>query len=676
VYVLLGWLNKKAHRAGNWKRRWFVLALTDPPVTTPTSSSADVCTSALTLAATLCYYKDASKRELKGSHILSSTSSIVGLDTDPHKEGHTHTKPHVKHAFRFKLLAAGSDVVLDADSGSDRLKWILAIESIVVDLRTHGQSQAQPVRDILNQYSLLSSTPSSGSSNSLQRTGSDLTDYMSRYNPNDPKHARFGFKLDKQHQNSLSASINDDANSHAKVSTQFDTQQSGDTSFTPTYTQIEDCADNDVYDECAEDCYYDRAGNIHSSLSVETNQSSEFIFRALSSEDGSAGDRTSVDSSANTHAQQPQTPTRRQTLTTTNTNNNNQSSPVKIQLTTEQRLLRVSESLLRAWMSDDLQSFQRCVCTQTVQAVIFSSEFTLSAVGLGNVWDLKGSTFSNPLGNYSVCSAVPVRIHIQTNTNDDSNCVYTVWCEVFVLPNSHSNKNKQIRGRGASSSSSSSANTPTNSVNLSIDTKSFQPTDIPGQAANNMCALEEYEVQLVFNSKHNKVSKLIFHRIDVRITDEATLKVQQAINESIVSLNNQQLQQQLNLSSRVNTQYSANDSSSCDESSDDSSEDSVDDSDVVTGNDADVFAGIERVSKKNNRNRSRTRSADSQGRGTQMSAPAALEEVVAAAKENELELWKTTSRQCGRYTCLTKTRLHVGEVWTHANLFFCCIRSG
>jgi hypothetical protein len=664
VYVLLGWLNKKAHRAGNWKRRWFVLALTDPPVTTPTSTSADVRTSAPTWAATLCYYKDASKRELKGSHTLSSTSTTIGLDTDAQSEPVKAVKPHLKHAFRFKLMAAGSDVVLDADSASDRLKWVLAIESIVLELCTHEQSQTQT--HTLPQSTLQTQTPSSDSSN-LLHTGSDLTDYVSRYNPKDPKHARFGFKLDKQTSSSLSASINDDANTH--TASQASTLQSTHTS---TYTQIED---NDADDDCADDCYYDRDGNIHSSLSVETNQSSEFMFRALSSEDGSTEDRTSVDSSANTQAQQqPQTPTRRHTHT--NTTTNIQSSPAKVQLTIEQRLLRVSESLLRAWMSDDLQSLKRCVCAQTVQAVIFSSEFTLSAVGLGNVWDLKGSTFSNPLGNYSVCSAVPVRIHIQTNTNDDSNCVYTVWCEVFVLPNSHSNKNKQIRGRGASSSSSSSANTPTNSVNLSIDTKSFQPTDIPGQAANNMCALEEYEVQLVFNSKNNKVSKLIFHRIDVRITDEATLKVQQAINESIVSLNNQQLQQQLNLSSRVNTQYSANDSSSCDESSDDSSEDSVDDSDVVTGNDADVFAGIERVSKKNNRNRSRTRSADSQGRGTQMSAPAALEEVVAAAKENELELWKTTSRQCGRYTCLTKTRLHVGEVWTHANLFFCCIRSG
>jgi hypothetical protein len=91
----------------------------------------------------LCYYKDASKRELKGSHTLSSTSSIVGLDTDPHTDAHTHTKPHVKHAFRFKLLAAGSDVVLDADSASDRLKWILAIESIVLDLRKHEQSHPQ-----------------------------------------------------------------------------------------------------------------------------------------------------------------------------------------------------------------------------------------------------------------------------------------------------------------------------------------------------------------------------------------------------------------------------------------------------------------------------------------------------------------------------------------------------
>jgi hypothetical protein len=288
-------------------------------------------------------------------------------------------------------------------------------------------------------------------------------------------------------------------------------------------------------------------------------------------------------------------------------------------------------------MSDDLPSFERCVCAQTVQAVIFSSEFTLSAVGLGNVWDLKGSTFSNPLGNYSVCSAVPVRTHIQAHADtnedigeEDSECVYTIWCEVFVLPSSRSNRNKQIRGRGVSASSSG-ANTPTNSANLSVDPQFFQQTDIPGQAASNVCALEEYEVQLVFDPsrKHNhKVSKLIFHRVDVRITDEASLKVQQAINASIVSLNNQQLQQQLNRSNRANTQYSATSScnyneegsSSGDESNDDSNDDSGNDSDVVTGNDADVFAGIESLPKKNNRNRSRTQSADSQGKGI-MSAP-------------------------------------------------------
>jgi hypothetical protein len=364
-----------------------------------------------------------------------------------------------------------------------------------------------------------------------------------------------------------------------------------------------------------------------------------------------------------------------------------------MQLTTEQRLLHVTESLLRAWMSDDLPSFQRCVCTQTVQAVIVSSEFTLSAVGLGNVWDLKGSTFSNPFGNYSVCSAVPVRTHIQTQTNtnvdgDNSNCVYTVWCEVFVLPSTRSrNSNKQTRTRGGSSYSSG-ANTPTNSPNLSIDTHLFQQADVAissvanDRANGGVCALEEYEVQLVFNSKNNKVSKLIFHRIDVRITDEATLKMQQAINESIVSLNNQQLQQQRNRSCRANTQYSAtsscnyNDSSSSDDSTDDSNDDSGDDSDVVTGNDADVFAGIERVSKRNNRNRSRTRSADSQTRGTEMSAPVTLEEVVAAAKENELELWRNTSKQCGRYTCLTKTWRHVGDSMDACQSFCCCIRSG
>jgi hypothetical protein len=137
----LGWLNKKAHRAGNWKRRWFVVALSGMPTTTSTSSPADVGTSAPTRTATLCYYKNAPKRELKGSHTLAATSSIVGLDTDPHTDAHIHTKPHVKHAFRFKLLAAGSDVVLDADSASDRLKWVLAIESIVLDLRTHELAQ-------------------------------------------------------------------------------------------------------------------------------------------------------------------------------------------------------------------------------------------------------------------------------------------------------------------------------------------------------------------------------------------------------------------------------------------------------------------------------------------------------------------------------------------------------
>jgi hypothetical protein len=329
---------------GNWKRRWFVLALTDTHVTVPTSTSTDVGTSATIRTATLCYYKDASKLELKGSHTLSSTSGIVGLDSDPHTDAHAHMKPHVKHAFRFKLLAAGSDVVLDADSASDRLKWILAIESIVLELPTHAQSNAHSQAH--SQTDPLTHTLGAGSSSSLLRTGSDLTDYVSRYNSKDPKHAPLGFKLDKQTSSSLSASINDDAHTHALTSTP--TTASADAVFIPTYTQIDECADNDDNDECDEDdCYYDRDGNIHSSLSVETNQSSsEFMFRALSSEDGSTGDRTSVDSSANTQApqRQPKTPTRRQTHTNTNTNTNNQSSPVKVLLTTEQRLLHVSES--------------------------------------------------------------------------------------------------------------------------------------------------------------------------------------------------------------------------------------------------------------------------------------------------------------------------------------------
>jgi hypothetical protein len=139
----------------------------------------------------LCYYKDASKLELKGSHTLSSTSGIVGLDSDPHTDAHAHMKPHVKHAFRFKLLAAGSDVVLDADSASDRLKWILAIESIVLELPTHAQSNAHSQAH--SQTDPLTHTLGAGSSSSLLRTGSDLTDYVSRYNSKDPKHAPLGF---------------------------------------------------------------------------------------------------------------------------------------------------------------------------------------------------------------------------------------------------------------------------------------------------------------------------------------------------------------------------------------------------------------------------------------------------------------------------------------------------
>jgi hypothetical protein len=166
-------------------RRQLQATLVRPRTNRHTGKHGDIHISAPIRTGTLCYYKDASKRELKGSHTLSSTSSIVDLDTDPNIDAHTHTKPHVKHAFRFQLMAAGSDVVLDADSASDRLKWILAIESIVVDLRTHQQectrtpTQTDAVPHTFTQSTIEST--SAGSSSSLQRTGTDLADNMSRF---------------------------------------------------------------------------------------------------------------------------------------------------------------------------------------------------------------------------------------------------------------------------------------------------------------------------------------------------------------------------------------------------------------------------------------------------------------------------------------------------------------
>jgi phosphatidylethanolamine-binding protein (PEBP) family uncharacterized protein len=67
------------------------------------------------------------KTDLKGEHHITAQSSVISAAVDgPHK-------------YCFKLLAKGTknseELIMDADAPNVRLKWIMAIESHILELK-------------------------------------------------------------------------------------------------------------------------------------------------------------------------------------------------------------------------------------------------------------------------------------------------------------------------------------------------------------------------------------------------------------------------------------------------------------------------------------------------------------------------------------------------------------
>lgn len=576
-------MQKKAHRAGNWKKRWFVLSQDDQ-----------------NKQATLQYWADSTKTELKGQHILSASSQVFGLPA----EG--------SHKFCFKLLAKGSDIVMDAEAANVRMKWILAIESMVMDIRqfeaanaaspTHQASVEQAASTInkSNRHSAnIAEAPSShdpegAPAKPLMRTGSDLTDYISkrsgsRYEP---------VITDRHHIEHASSSSNDIYTNNRMA---FVRTKSPDSAMPPV------------------------AGS--------STKSGDFTFRALVRDNPTSTSTSTLEATVVDKVNTQTLPTTEETSLSSDSNNvgsidNNNNTDIsntknedhtglshRLSATTEQHLLLLSESLLRAWMADDQAAYEDLV-TNDISGTIFASEFMLSAQGKGYVWDLKGNTFFNPLGNYHISGAVAIREAIKykhddndattsivddkkddrnttTSKSNNNSVKHSVWCEVFVLPTDSCTPLSQHRlddgrvlgtgegypsgsgvsgvsGGGASSVSLSSssliaASAVNNSTSISKSASlSAASSSVPSSASSSLAAsssstvpsnntnsnkssnfpfntkaLEEYEVELVFSLCLRRISRLLFHRVDVsiaRLHDETMAAVQRTITEAMLAM--------------------------------------------------------------------------------------------------------------------------------------------
>ena len=98
-------MSKKSHRYGHWTRRWFALKLNES-----------------TNETTLTHWYDNRKRVVKGILVLDHSSQVFGITSDG------------LHSHSFKVLVKGTTVTLDAESSQQRMRWILAIESVVLDM--------------------------------------------------------------------------------------------------------------------------------------------------------------------------------------------------------------------------------------------------------------------------------------------------------------------------------------------------------------------------------------------------------------------------------------------------------------------------------------------------------------------------------------------------------------
>lgn len=117
-----GWLQKKGHLVGSWKKRWFELAFDKKDKTVR-----------------LKYWTDQSKSDLKGEHVITADSAVVGVPSMG------------SHKFCFKLLAkgtGGSDLIMDTGAPNVRIKWITTIDDFIRMLKSQhvGTSSTSGVR--------------------------------------------------------------------------------------------------------------------------------------------------------------------------------------------------------------------------------------------------------------------------------------------------------------------------------------------------------------------------------------------------------------------------------------------------------------------------------------------------------------------------------------------------
>lgn len=82
----------------------------------------------------LCYWTDTTRTDLKGEHVLAVNSQIFSIPS----EG--------SHNFCFKLLARGSggaELIMSAENTNQRMKWIMAVESLVLDLKNSAEEELE-----------------------------------------------------------------------------------------------------------------------------------------------------------------------------------------------------------------------------------------------------------------------------------------------------------------------------------------------------------------------------------------------------------------------------------------------------------------------------------------------------------------------------------------------------
>jgi hypothetical protein len=108
----VGWLWKKGHVNKNWKKRWFELVI-DKGI------------------ATLKYWENNAKSDLKGEQIITDDSTVIGVESIG-----TH-----RNCFKLSSKANKVELIMDAEAAHLRMKWIMALESALLDVKKLSENR-------------------------------------------------------------------------------------------------------------------------------------------------------------------------------------------------------------------------------------------------------------------------------------------------------------------------------------------------------------------------------------------------------------------------------------------------------------------------------------------------------------------------------------------------------